>query len=111
MDNLTIKKTSKNDNLHRALKNKNDEFYTLYADIEKECKNYIKFFENKRIYLNCDNENSNFWIYFLNNFTKFKLKSLTATSLSRNKLYTEDGINIIVTPLNGTGAFDSEECI
>lgn len=111
LDSLIISKVSKNDNLHRALKNKNDEFYTLYADIEKECEHYKKFFENKRIYLNCDSEDSNFWIYFLNNFTKFKLKSLTATSLSRNKLYTEDGVNVDTTILNGTGAFDSEECV
>ena len=44
-----------NENLHQALKNKNDEFYTFYEDIEKECNNYISFFINKIIYLICDN--------------------------------------------------------
>ena len=102
---------SKNENLHRALKNKNDEFYTMYIDIQKECQYYESYFENKRIYLNCDNEDSNFWKYFLDNFSRLKLKSLTATSLSKKKLYTEDGNIITTTILTGTGAFDSAECI
>ena len=37
----------KNTKLNRAKAIKNDEFYTLYEDIEKELKNYTDYFENK----------------------------------------------------------------
>ena len=58
-----------------ALQLKNDEYYTLYEDIEKELEYYTDCFENKTVYLNCDNpEYSNFWKYFVNNFQKLKLK-------------------------------------
>lgn len=101
-----------NENLHQALKNKNDEFYTFYEDIEKECNNYISFFENKKIYLICDDDESNFWKYFLKQFNKFKLKSLTATSLSfpKGKYFcTEDGKNIIFQNLVENGDFQTAE--
>lgn len=77
------KKTAGNDNLHNALKAKNDEFFTFYSDIETECSNYIHHFRNKIIYLNCDNEDSQFWKYFFKNFTKFELKALVATYLDK----------------------------
>ena len=34
---------AKNDNLHKAKEAKNDEFYTLYADIEREANVYLAF--------------------------------------------------------------------
>lgn len=54
----------KTDNLHRARAAKNDEFYTQYSDIEKECSNYMGHFFNKIIYCNCDTADSNFVKYF-----------------------------------------------
>lgn len=106
---------AKNDNLHKALKNKNDEFYTLYQDIEKECSNYIQHFENKIIYLMCDTEESQFWQYFLNNFKNFKLKELIATHLDLNnnsyKIYTADGNTIKKDSLSENGDFRNQECI
>ncbi len=45
---------------------KNDEFYTQYCDIEKECSNYLEHFFNKIIYCNTDTVNSNFVKYFQN---------------------------------------------
>ena len=61
----------KNTKLNRAKAIKNDEFYTLYEDIEKELKNYTDYFENKIIYRNGDNPKfSNFWKYFIDTFTK-----------------------------------------
>lgn len=103
-----------NDNLHNALRNKNDEFYTLLSDIEKECDNYKNFFINKIIYLNCDDENSNFWKYFFDNFQELQLKELIATHLEEPKSYslkTQDGKIINKTPLLGNGSYDSEECL
>ena len=50
--------------MQKAKNVKNDEFYTQYEDIEKECSHYLPFFYNKVIYCNCDTENSNFVRYF-----------------------------------------------
>ena len=108
------KRVANNDNLHNALKVKNDEFFTFYNDIEKECSNYIHHFKNKIIYLNCDNENSQFWQYFFNHFAEFELKALIATHLDKEnvsyKLCSFDGVDIQRTSLIGTGDFSSEEC-
>ena len=74
---------SNNSNLHNAKRNKNDEFYTMYKDVENECEHYASYFENQVIYLNCDNPKySQFWAYFHKNFTKFKLKMLMSTYYS-----------------------------
>lgn len=43
---------------------KNDEFYTQYADVKKECDNYLSHFFNKIIYCNCDTAQSAFVKYF-----------------------------------------------
>lgn len=76
-----------NRNLTRAKNTKNDEFYTQYADIEREINAYIdynpKVFEGKTILLPCDDpEWSNFTKYFAQNFEKFGLKKLISTSYS-----------------------------
>ena len=70
----------RNSNLHHAKKAKNDEFYTLYKDIEKELEYYSSSLVGKRIYCPCDNPKySNFYKYFKDNFHTLKLKSLQAT--------------------------------
>lgn len=51
-------------NLHRARAAKNDEFYTQYEDVKKECDNYRSHFFNKIIYCNCDTADSAFVKYF-----------------------------------------------
>ena len=103
---------SNNDNLHSALKNKNDEFYTLFQDISLECDNYVSLFKNKNIFLPCDNINSNFWKYFYEHFKDYQLKSLTATSLGDiygNYFYTNDGLFIVQKSLDNNGDFQSQE--
>ena len=71
---------SKKTTLDRAKKDKLDEFYTQYSDIESEMNYYKDSFNNKIVYCNCDNPKySNFWLYFKNNFEYLKLKSLYAT--------------------------------
>lgn len=72
-------------NLHNAKKQKKDEFYTLYEDIEKELQHYPEQLKDKIIYCNCDDyENSNFYKYFKDNFNKLQLKELIATGYDIN---------------------------
>jgi len=69
-----------NINLKQAQKAKNDEFYTILSDIEKELKHYKQHFKNKVVYCNCDDPRvSNFFHYFSYNFEKLKLKKLITT--------------------------------
>lgn len=65
--------------LLEAKKSKNDEFYTLMEDIEKELKHYKEQFKDKIVFCNCDDfEESNFVKYFINNFENLGLKKLYA---------------------------------
>lgn len=64
-----------NTNLSKAKSAKNDEFYTQYADIQKEVNAYIDYDENvfrgKTILLPCDDpEWSNFTKFFAQNFER-----------------------------------------
>lgn len=101
-----------NANLAKARFIKNDEFYTLYEDIEKEISNYENQFKNKIIYCNCDSpKESNFWKFFIENFQKLKIKKLIAVSYDESIRYEYDGDKIDNVKLNSTGDFRSDECI
>ncbi len=126
---------SLNTNLHKAKRNKKDEFYTRLEDIEEELKHYKKHFRNKVVYCNCDDPRvSNFFHYFSYNFevlglkklitTCYKSKDIDSFSTHENKqgvylIYTGDTNHnkipdreeIEVLPLKGDGDFCSEECI
>lgn len=114
--------TSKNSNLHKAKKAKNDEFYTRYEDIEAEVMKYRKYFRDKVVYLPCDDpieKKSEFWSFFVNNFDAFGIKKLIATYYNENgKTYkiwidrdtTNDG-DIQQEDLAGDGDFRSPECV
>lgn len=74
-----------NKNLTSAKRAKNDEFYTQYADIQKEIEAYLEYnpdvFRGKVVYCNCDDPyESNFFRYFVLNFKKLGLKQLITTS-------------------------------
>ena len=74
-----------NENLSKAKRAKNDEFYTQYSDIEAEMNAYVEYnpdvFRGKTILLPCDDpEWSNFTKYFASNFQRFGLKKLISTS-------------------------------
>lgn len=76
-----------NENLKSAKKNKNDEFYTQYEDIQKEVNAYLEYnpdtFKDKTVLLPCDDpEWSNFTRFFAQNFENLKLKKLISTSFS-----------------------------
>ena len=71
---------SKNANFHSSKKNKNNEFYTRYEDIDKELIRYKEWFAGKTVYCNCDDpEVSQFFKYFFLNFKLFAIKKLIAT--------------------------------
>lgn len=89
-----------NNLLKQAKKNKNDEFYTQFVDIESELKYYQKHFKQKTIYCNTDNPiTSNFYRYFVANFKKFGLKKLIASC------YVDNELNLFNQSENKSGGF------
>ena len=76
-----------NKNLTAAKTAKNDEFYTLFSDIQKEIQAYLDYnpdvFKGKTLLLPCDDpEWSNFTKFFAQNFVRFGLKKLVSTSFA-----------------------------
>lgn len=118
-----------NTSLNRAAKMKNDEFYTLLSDIEKELKHYKDQFRGKVIFCNCDDpRESNFVKYFSMNFEHLGLKKLIATHYKESTLFTREAPykleytgdkndnripdpDEFVTEMIGTGDFRSKECV
>ena len=117
-----------NDNLRKAFKVKNDEFYTKLTDIEKELMHYKEMFVGKTIYCNCDNPTkSNFVKWFYRSFNILHLKRLIVTAYNKDGfgLYWDtdypkvdiktisinDCIENDVRYLSGNGDFRSDECI
>lgn len=79
----------KNSSLRAARETKNDEFYTQWADIEREINAYLEYdpdcFRDKVVLLPCDDpEWSNFTKFFSLHFTDFGLKKLISTSYAPN---------------------------
>lgn len=121
--------------LHKAKSEKNDEFYTILSDIEKELRHYKKHFKNKVVLCNCDDPRvSNFFHYFSYNFEQLGLKKLITTcyknqnadlfsehksekaiyleySGDRNQNNIPDSKEIGIKHLMGDGDFRSKECI
>ena len=124
-----------NENLHRANKQKRDEFYTQLSDIENELKHYKEHFKGKKVLCNCDDPFiSNFFKYFALNFETLQLKKLTTVCYknkeinlfsqhnSEQAIYLEyfgdkNGNNVPdieeigIKYLKGDGDFRSKECI
>ena len=76
---------SKNRHLGAAKAAKNDEFYTQWADVEREMNAYLEYdpdvFRDKVVLLPCDDpEWSNFTKFFALHFVDFGLKKLISTS-------------------------------
>lgn len=116
-----------NENLHKAKRAKNDEFYTMFDDIEAEVIKYKKQLRDKIIYLPCDDpaeKKSEFWHFFAFNFEAFGLKKLIATHYDEHgsayKIWIENDVNgdlfideddALQEDLKGNGDFRSPECI
>ncbi len=80
---------TKNADLLAAKKAKNDEFYTQWADIEREMNAYLEYnpdvFRGKTVLLPCDDpEWSNFTKFFALHFQDYGLKKLISTSYAPN---------------------------
>lgn len=78
-----------NTNLGAAKKAKQDEFYTQWADIEREMNAYLEYdpnvFQGKTVLLPCDDpEWSNFTKFFALHFVDFGLKKVISTSYAPN---------------------------
>lgn len=78
-----------NSALSNAKRAKNDEFYTQWADIEREMNAYLEFdpdvFRGKTILLPCDDPDwSNFTKFFALHFRDYGLKKLISTSYAPN---------------------------
>lgn len=76
-----------NENLNQAREARQDEFYTQYADIEREINAYLEYnpdtFRGKTVLCPCDDpEWSKFTEYFSQHFTQLGLKRLISTSFA-----------------------------
>lgn len=124
-----------NRNLGTARRNRNDEFYTQLADIERELRHYRHHFKDKTVYCNCDDPRvSNFFHYFSYNFERLGLKKLITTCYQNQEmdLFSQHDVeqaisleytgehnggnvptveNIGINYLKGDGDFRSSECI
>lgn len=71
-----------NANLNKARKAKDDEFYTLYEDVQDFLEYYGNndYFKDKVIHLPCDSERSNFYKYLKDNYNLFDIKEIIATA-------------------------------
>lgn len=121
--------------LQKAKNEKNDEFYTVLSDIERELRHYKRHFKGKVVFCNCDDPRiSNFFHYFSYNFEQLGLKKLIttcyksqnadlfSTHVSEKAIYLEytgdknknnvpDPEEIGIKHLKGDGDFRSKECI
>ena len=122
-------------NLHKAKRQKNDDFYTQLSDIENELKHYKPHFAGKVVYCNCDDPTaSNFYHYFSMNFHFLGLKKLITTCYqnpqhdifsnydSEKSIWLECGEGTsekgayvpskpLIRHLAGDGDFRSSECV
>lgn len=116
---------AKNNNLHNAKRQKNDEFYTTRATVELELNHYKEHFRGKVVYCNCDDPiESEFTRYFAHKFEDWGLKKLISTGYKESGhgvMYVYEGDkngNLVpdrsewkITELQGNGDFKSEECV
>ena len=101
-----------NTNLGAAKAAKNDEFYTQYADIQKEVNASLEYnpdtFRDKTVLLPCDDpEWSNFTRFFAQNFERLGLKRLISTSYAvESKKYKDYQPTLFET---GSPGFDADK--
>lgn len=97
------KNMSDNKTLNKAKREKYNEYYTRYEDIDSEIQAYLQMnpylFKDKVIYCPCDDfEQSNFAKYFITNFDNFQLAKLICTGMS----LTDDKGKYLVMTKNNT---------
>lgn len=105
-----------------ARKAKDDEFYTLREDIDRELAYYADYFRDKAVYCNCDDPaRSNFFRYFYDNFEALGLQVLVSTYYNPDgdayvseivrDFHTGEKSVQVRTKLSGNGDFRSAECM
>jgi hypothetical protein len=95
-----------NSNLTQAKNAKNDDFYTQWADIEREVQAYVEFcpdvFRGKTILCPCDDpEWSNFTKFFALHFHDYGLKKLLSTSYAVESKNYREGYQISLFEQSG----------
>ena len=106
----------------KSKKQKNDEFYTFYEDVEKEVLCYREQLIGKVIYCNCDDpKRSAFWRFLHQNFGKLRLRKIIATYYNTEKEQTykyeysggndKDYLEYRKIPIDGDGNFRSDDCL
>jgi len=105
-----------NSSLTKARVVKNDEFYTLLADIEAELIHYKDHFRGRVVYCNCDDvHRSNFATFFRDRFEEYGLKKLIVTSYKAGalttKIYEKTVDHTRVTIARGDGSYTSSACL
>ena len=111
----------KNSNLYKAKKARNNEYYTLLDDVNREMSCYVEQLKGKYIFCNCnDSFQSAFWIYFHTQYSQLGIKGVIATTYnpgSRGECHIYQGGNdsdvteCMTYTLQGDGDFRSKECI
>lgn len=95
--------------LKRAKKNKNDEFYTRYEDIEEELRHYKEVFKDQVIYCPCDDYRwSNFVKWFKDKFSDLGIRKLYATNYDIGEgayIYEYDGKEEKIEVWQGAGGY------
>jgi hypothetical protein len=118
---------TKRDIMERAKKAANDEFYTLYEDVEKEIRMYPShIWRDKCVFCNCDDavgetrsdrDSSAFALFFIRNFCELGLKKLICAHYSgqmdlfnagaKGYIFTKDGAQeMLDMPRGFNGSFD-----
>ncbi|MCY4051271.1 MAG: adenine-specific methyltransferase EcoRI family protein [Gammaproteobacteria bacterium] len=121
-----------NADLHKAARNRNDDFYTQLSDIAEELRHYTIHFRDKVVYCNCDDPTaSQFFQYFYKKFRSLGLRKLITTcyknrntdlftlydqkraaGITFTKSANDDEMpDIKIFYLEEDGDFRSEECI
>ncbi len=103
-------------NYEKKKLNYHDEYYTSKEQIEYLVNLYDpKVFEGKYVYCNCDAPWSEIYKYFRDNFSRLKLRHLTATAISddnrewRGTRSDYDGKTERIITMDWSGSFDSAE--
>lgn len=84
--------------LSNAKKAKQDEFFTLPADVDAELAHYT--FEGKVVYCNCDDDGSAFKDYFVENYNELGFQGLYCSGIT-GELFEYDGDKSTVSRIDG----------
>lgn len=115
-DSIRTRVPARSANLNAARREKDDEFYTLYSDIEAEVLAYAGCLAGRRVYCNCDDPDRSMFVRFFDaNFDALGLAGLTATCFVRGghgTFYERTRYGRTSSGnLSGDGDFRSLECL